>query len=271
MKTDKKFLYETTLEYLEAITSNDVSRLPLAAECRMTVNGKNTSPGNSPVWGSPRRIPYRQSFVDPVTGSSVFFGIITNTTTTHAGFGEKWWLYTVRLKTESGLITEIEEIINDNTFAHYERKPWEMTPNQAFSHILPEDERLDRESLITVVESYWNAVERSVDGFSVPFHPDAVRYECGTITTDAKNFPNSARGDFIKAENAGWRWRVLNRRYPVIDTDRGVVVSYGELSMTDSTNPDFLPCIVTEVFKIESGLIKELNAFFYAGESVSNW
>jgi hypothetical protein len=114
-------------------------------------------------------------------------------------------------------------------------------------------------------------VERSQNGFDMPFHPDAIRTECGTRTTDAKNFPNSARGDFTKVKNDGWRWRVINRRYPVLDTDRGLAISIADLGMTDQTNPNFEPCIVAEVFKIESGLIKNLNAFFYVGENRSDW
>lgn len=271
IKYSKMKLYEIALEYLEAITSNDIARLPLAKNVRVTENGILTSAGVGIVWGRSHRIPSRQTFVDPDTGAIVFFGVITNSSMKHTGVMDKWWLYTVRLQIENGLITEIEEIVADNIFAHYETKPWEIAPKAAFRYVLPKDEQVSREELKKAVECYWNAVERSADGYSLPFHPDAVRTECGTITTDSKNFPNSARGDFLKASNAGWRWDVLNRRYPIIDVERGVVVSFAELRMTEETNPDFLPCIVAEVFKIECGLISELNAFFYSGENRANW
>ena len=268
---EKNRLLRTVLEYAEAVTGNDPAAVLSAPDVRVTCNGSLSEIGKSPIWGSPRRIPYRQTFVDPETRSAVFFGIITNTTTVHAGFGEEWWLYAVRLKTNGEAVTEVEEIINANTFAHYETKPWEMRPNAVFGQVLPEDERLGSEDLKAVVEAYWNAVERSVDGHQVPFHPDAVRRECGTVTTDAKNFPNSARGDFINVSNVGWRWDVANRRYPVVDVTRGVVVSFADLRMSGGTNPDFLPCIVAEAFKIENGLIKALDAFFYPGTGDSNW
>ena len=270
-KAVKRMLLEITLEYLEAITNNDISRLPLSPRIKVTNNGIKTNIAASCVWGSPRRIPYRQTFVDPEAGGAVFYGVITNTTTVHAGFAEKWWLYALRIKVEQGLITEIEEIISDNTFAHYEKKPWELSPNIAFNCILPLDERSTREELKSIVDDYWNAVERSIDGFKMPFHPDAVRSECGTITTDAKNFPNSARGDFVKTKNEGWRWDVLNRRFPIVDIERGLVVSFADLRTTDLTNPQFLPCIVAEIFKIENGLLKGLFAFFYVGENCSDW
>ncbi len=267
----KNLLLRTTLEYLEAITDNDISRLPLSPRVKITNNGVAAKIASSGVWGSPRRIPFRQTFVDPETGSAVFFGVITNTTTVHAGFEAKWWRYVVRLKVEQSLIAEIEEIVFDSIFAHYETDPWELQPNIAFHAVLPTDERSTREELISIVDGYWNAVERSMDGRLVPFHPDAVRSECGTVTTDAKNFPNSARGDFTKPKHEGWRWDALNRRFPVVDRDRGIVVSIADLATTDTTDPKFSPCIVAETFKIENGLIKNMFAFFYVGDNRSDW
>ena len=270
-KSPKQTLLRIALEYLEAITSNDLSRLPLSPRVRSTENGIEKELGTGSIWGTPRRISSRQTFVDPKTESIVFFGVVTNTATVHTGRSAQWWIYSVRLQTEHALITEVEEIVTDHIFAHYDKKPWEITPNPAFRSMLPEDEQISRDELISTVECYWNAVERSIDGYSLPFHPDAVRSECGTITTDALNFPNSARGDFVKTSNAGWRWDVLNRRFPIVDVERGVVVSFAELRMTENTNPDFLPCIVAEAFKIESGLIIDLNAIFYAGENQATW
>jgi len=269
--TKKNILLKMVLEYVEAITNNDLSRLRLSANLKVTSNGVQTPLGESDIWGSPRRIPFRQTFVDPETGNGIFFGIITNTTTVHAGFEAKWWRYVVRLKLDNDVISEIEEIYFDNIFAHYETNPWDITPNLSFNFVIPKDEQSDHDELVSIVNCYWDAVERNLDGFLLPFHPDARRNECGTITTDAKNFPNSARGDFTKAINDGWRWDVVNRRFPVVDIDRGLVVSIADLTTTEKTNPNFLPCIVAEIFKIENGLIKDLFAFFYVGENQSDW
>jgi len=267
----KKELLKIMLEYLEALVNNDISRLTLSPDIKVTDNGIVKEIASSCIWGQAKRMPYRQTFIDPETESAVFFGVLTNTTTEHVGDRAKWWLYVARLKVVNGLITEIEEIIRDQIFAHYENMPWELKPSRSFDSVLPQDEQIGKGEMIEAVESYWNAVERSIDGYQLPFHPDAIRTECGTVTTDAKNFPNSARGDFIKSQNQGWRWNVINRRYPVIDVQRGVIVSFADLRKTSSTNPKFLSCIVAEAFKIENGLIKELNAFFYAGEQSSSW
>ena len=269
--TNKNTLLKMVLEYVEAITNNDLSRLNLSPDLKVTSNGVRSPLGSSDIWGSPRRIPFRQTFVDAETGNGIFFGVITNTTTDHVGFEAKWWRYVVRIKLEQDQIAEIEEIYFDSIFSHYETNPWEITPNPSFRFILPNDEQSGRDDLISIVNCYWDAVERNYDGFSLPFHPDAKRNECGTITTDSKNFPNSARGDFTKVINEGWRWDVVNRRFPVVDIDRGLVVSIADLSTTEKTNPKFMPCIVAEIFKIENGLIKDLFAFFYVGENQSDW
>jgi len=270
MQTEKSLL-KFALEYLEAITNNDIERLLLSPDLKVTYNGIKTTLAGSPVWGAPRRIPFRQTFADPETGSVVFFGVITNTTTRHAGFAAKWWLCAIRLKIDNNEIVEIEEIATDSIFAHFEKNFWELRPNLAFNYPLAERARSTREEMVEIVECYWRAVEGNIDSYDIPFHPDAVRSECGTITTDAKNFPNSARGDFTKVTNDGWRWDVVNRRYPVIDTDRGIVISFVDLITTGQTNPDFLPCIVAEIFKIENGLLKDIFAVFYAGENRSDW
>jgi hypothetical protein len=270
-KTTKRRLLEIMTEYLEAITDNDTSRLPLAKGVKITDNGIKTKLASSEVWGTPRRIPYRQTFVDPQTGSAVFFGIVTNTNTRHAGYKAKWWFYLLRIKVENDLITEIEEITNDNIYHHYETYPWEMTPTPAFRYVLPEDERTSREEMIAIVDNYWDAVERNGDPFSVPFHPDMQRNESGTITTNTKNFPNSSRGDFTKTANKGWRWDIRKRRFPIVDVQRGLLISFVDLKCTEETNPDFVPCILAEIFKIESGHLRDLLAFFYVGDNDSDW
>lgn len=258
-------------EYLEAVTNNDASNLPLSPDVRVTENGVDIQPGTGVIWGEPRRIPCRQTFVDPENDMAAFFGVITNTTSRHTGAKAQWWLTVIRLKLSDGRITEIEEIVRDDIFAHYEKHPWEITADPFFEIVLPAREQQTRCELIQIVEKYWDAVARDLSGQQVPFHPDAIRSECGTITTDGKNFPNSARGDFTKTGHEGWQWQVVNRRYPIVDVSRGLVVAFADLKTTEQTDQLFLPCIVAEVFRIECGLIKRLSAIFYVGDNSSQW
>jgi hypothetical protein len=267
----RKKLLDITAEYLEAITDNDTSRLPLAKNLKVTDNGKKAKIASGDVWGTPRRIPFRQTFVDPQMGEAVFFGVVTNSTTAHGSVWEEWWYYLLRLKIEDNLIAEMEEIYFNKKPAHFTTYPWEMRPNRAFDFILPPDEQAGRAELINIVDAYWDANERSIDVTTVPFHPDMQRSELGTITTNAKNFFNSSRGDFTKEQNAGWQWEIVNRRYPIVDTQRGLVVSFVDFKNKDETNPDFSPAILAEVFKIECGHIRDLFALYCPGLDDSGW
>src|ERR1700761_1955029 len=92
---DRRCLLHTLTEYTEAVTDNDASRLPLAPTVRATFNGVEGPFGKGEVWGAGRRLPYRQAFVDPATGSAVFYGIVSTATRTDKG---RWWFYVSRLK-----------------------------------------------------------------------------------------------------------------------------------------------------------------------------
>ena len=110
---DRRCLLRTLTTYTEALTDDDVSRLPLAADVRTTANGVVTPLGKSEPWGAGRRLPYRQAFVDPITGSAVFYGILTTAARPGSGAAEApahWWFYVARLKLRNRKISEVEEI-----------------------------------------------------------------------------------------------------------------------------------------------------------------
>src|SRR5262245_64917566 len=75
---DRHCLLNFLTEYTEALTDNSIARLAVAPTVRVTSNGSVVTLGKGQVWGAGRRIPYRQAFVDPVTGAAVFYGIVTN-------------------------------------------------------------------------------------------------------------------------------------------------------------------------------------------------
>ena len=77
---DRRCLLQVMFEYTEAITDNDISKLPLSPKARATNNGTDTALGKGDIWGPARRLPYRQVFVDPVTGAAIFYGVVTMST-----------------------------------------------------------------------------------------------------------------------------------------------------------------------------------------------
>ena len=92
---NRRCLLEFLQTYTEGLLDNDTSRIKVASTLRVTSNGTDVALGKGEVWGLAKRMPYRQAFVDPVTGAVMFMGTVTNAPTNQ---GERWWFYMVRLQ-----------------------------------------------------------------------------------------------------------------------------------------------------------------------------
>jgi hypothetical protein len=269
---DRRCLLKTLTTYTEALTDNDLSRLPLAANVRVTANGVVTPLGKSAPWGPGGRLPYRQAFVDPVTGAAVFYGILT--TAAHPGPsasdpGARWWFYVVRLRIQDGKITEVEEIAYDKPAGGFGADPASLTlPDRIYDTVLPEDERSSRAELFRIAGAYFDAVSHKVDYHDVPWHPECQRVELGTFTVNAPGTAGSCGGEF---ENPRMKWNVVNRRYYIADVERGVVLAIGNFT-TPPEYPTNNGSVVMEVFKVQDGLIRHISAFFKGnGQLHSGW
>ena len=97
-------LLSSTNTYLEAVLHNDIARLKLAPNVRSTDLGRTVAVGHGTLWGAAVRMPYRQTWADAGTHSTMFFGTATN------GAADTWWWYEVRLTFAGDRIAEVEEI-----------------------------------------------------------------------------------------------------------------------------------------------------------------
>jgi hypothetical protein len=144
---DRRCLLQVMFEYTEAITDNDLSKVPLSPKVRATNNGTETPLGKGDIWGPARRLPYRQVFVDPVTGAAIFYGVVTMSTRPPQPGGPaletpRWWYYVARLKVEARRITEVEEIAYEPPANGFGATPSSMTlPDRIFDTVLLESER----------------------------------------------------------------------------------------------------------------------------------
>jgi hypothetical protein len=268
---DRRCLLRTLTTYTEALTDDDLSRLPLAPGVRATSNGVVTPLGKSAPWGPGRRLPYRQAFVDPVTGAAVFYGL---TTATHPGPsasdpGARWWFYVVRLKVRDRKITEVEEIAYEKPPGGFGADPASLTlPDRIYDTVLPEDERSSRAELFKIADAYFDAVSHKIDYHDAPWHPECQRVELGTFTVNAPGTAGSCGGEF---QNPRMKWNVVNRRYYIADTQRGVVLAIGNFT-TPPEYPANNGSVVMEVFKVQDGLIRHISAFFKGnGQLHSGW
>ena len=274
---DRRCLLGFLTEYTEALTDNNVARLAAASTLRITSNGEPADLGKGQVWGPGRRLSYRQTFVDPVTGAAVFYGVVTNVTRSARGGAqadaatapEHWWYYVVRLKIERQRITEIEEMSYERPPNGFGADPATLTlPDRIFDAWLPPSERVSRDQLFDIANKYFDAVSHRIDYRDVPWHPECQRVELGVFTVNSERSPGSCGGEF---QIPSVKWNVENRRFYVADVERGVVLAIGNF-MTPPEYPTNNGSVVFEVFKVQDGMIRHIHAFFRGnGQAKSGW
>lgn len=274
---DRRCLLVFLTEYTEALTDDDLSRLAVADDVRVTSNGAVTTLGGGQVWGGPRRLPYRQAFVDPRTGAAVFYGIVTNAIRSArpgaaakaVDEAEHWWFYVVRLKVQNAQITEVEEVSYEPPAGGFGADPASLRlPDRIFDTWLPPDERSSREELFHIADLYFDAVSQRIDYHDVPWHPECQRIELGVFTVNSERSPGSCGGEF---QIPSVKWNVENRRFYIADVERGVVLAVGNFT-TPPEYPNNNGSVVFEVFKVQDGMIRQIQAFFRGnGQLHSGW
>ena len=274
---DRHCLLAFLTEYTEAITDNNLARLAVAPTVRATSNGQVVEVGKGQVWGTGRRLPYRQAFVDPLTGAAVFYGIVTTTNRPARGTArpandaapEHAWFYVVRLRVELQRITEIEEVSYEPPQGGFGASPSSLTlPDRIFDEWLPAPERVPRQQLFDIANKYFDAVSHKIDYHDVPWHPECQRIELGVFTVNTERSPGSCGGEF---QTPSVKWNVDNRRFYIADVERGVVFAIGNFK-TPPEYPNNNGSVVFEVFKVQDGLIRQIHAFFRGnGQAASGW
>jgi hypothetical protein len=256
--------------YLEALIDKKPENVPASPKLKMTNNGETAAIGETQIWKNTLLIKERQTFADPDTGEAVFFGTFTNMLSDNSvtryipqQLYAFWATVSIRIKVENGLITELEELVNDRQLRGFPALKKDIVlPDPNFGWPVPEEERSTKEEMIALIDQYWDCASGLKPIDQLPVHPDAQRFEEGYRTT---NHLHSFRGDF--KHNDTFRWDVLqeNRRYPVVDPEHGIIVSYCmmENNVADPQTREFKRgALVVEAFRIECGLIYRLLAMF---------
>ncbi|HTI66677.1 MAG TPA: hypothetical protein VL460_03905 [Caulobacteraceae bacterium] len=274
---DRRCLLHTLTEYTEAIGDNSTARLKLSPKLRATYNGIEGALGKGDIWADNRRLPYRQVFVDPVTGAAVFYGIVTEAVPRAAPGAApaaapktpRWWFYVARLKVAGGQITEVEEIAYEKPAGGFGADPSSLTlADRIFDTVLPAPERSTRQQLFHIADQYFSAVSHQLDYHDVPWHPECQRVEIGTFTVNAPGTSGSCGGEF---KTPSVKWNVINRRFYIADVERGVVLAVGNFTAPPEY-PKNNPSVVMEVFKVQDGMIRHISAFFRGnGQPHSGW
>ena len=137
-------------------------------------------------------------------------------------------MHMVRLKVLNGAITEIETIRANQGEADRLWDPDRLTAvSPDLTQSIREAERDSYYDLIAAAEGYWRAFQTNgtPDYRPARLLPDARRYENGLQTTGLVR-----NGEYQSAQRGFDEGRFLNRniwdrRYPVVDEERGIVLS----------------------------------------------
>ncbi|HEY8506773.1 MAG TPA: hypothetical protein VIL32_00365, partial [Steroidobacteraceae bacterium] len=260
--------------YMDALKHRDPSRVRFARNVRFTENNVEMPLGNDGLWATVTDVaPSGLEAADTTTGEAAWIGTV-----------EEHGLpvyYGMRLQVRNRAITEVETVVVRTTglplpFAD----PKNLVHDPSFAEILPPEERRPRERLRAVADSYFNTVELNDGVVFAPFDPECGRLENGILTTAPRT---GSSGDVAQGCEPQLRLglyrinkRIRERRYPIIDVERGVVVATGffdhanEFDRYRTTDGREMRTLLkwpnsislVEAFKIRNGRIYRIEAVF---------
>jgi hypothetical protein len=258
--------------YFAALIASDASKLPQAARARITENSTQMQLADT-FWPGAEETVFRFDIVNTRRGDTGTQTVIRNADGTKT-------MHMLRMKVQNGAITEIETIKANQGDADRLWDPDRLTEvSPYFKQSIRESERDSYYDLIGAAESYWRAFQTN----GTPAYrkarllPDSTRFENGLQTTGIVRdgqFNDTARG-FDEGRFLGRN--IWDRRYPVVDEERGVVLSIvrfglkaGAKSQSVATSNDRL---VAEFFAIKAGYIQDIQAVLVnlPDEMPTNW
>jgi hypothetical protein len=268
---DRKCLEGAVDKFLEALVAHDASKAPLSPNVKATQNGQELGVNDGMWKTATKNSTYRLYVADVEQGQVAFIGMLEE-----RGLPA---LIGLRLKVENQLITESELIVSRPREGGLGNPKGFVKPFPNLVSTLPPAQRVPREQLIAAADHYFTGLDEEDSGKNVPFDEKCQRRENGMIT--ANNPDPKARGMAAlgcKAQfDTGFSALVTDvreRRYPVVDVERGLV--YGIVffdhagNVPSYTRPDgtVVPINETfrrpltfqlgELFRVESGKIRQI-------------
>jgi hypothetical protein len=271
---------------LAAMIAHDPSLLMLARDVRYTENGVELRLGDG-MWGTlSGRGRYNLYVSEPEAGQAGLYGTVSEN-------GRLNYI-ALRVRVFEALVSEIEVIavrpsgMVDGPGAAPRPSIGQVmdqkAPRPQFLQTVPAAERIPRERLVAVANSYFTGLANQTGRFTAPFAETCERWENGHHTTHQEPNPaTTPNGLDILAmgceeqQKSGWFafvTEIRNRRFPIVDTERGLVLSFGffdhNAAVREYPLPDgrMTPNILTypqtihisELFQIRSGKIDQIEA-----------
>jgi len=230
---DRTCLKTTLDQYLTAVIKHDPAAAPLFVGFRQTENAVVVRLGTG-VWKSVTGLGKMQRrYLDAVSGQAGYFGIVEE--------GSNLAIVTVRVKVENRKITEAEWLmarkgdpgLNGAATATQAAgnffEPDNLIANPPPDRILPKAERLSREALMAITNSYFDGLTGR-DGSLIIAHPGCSRLENGNTVTGRAGRGGGKGQEAVSDCTSGlanFSAMVAARRYPVVDEEAGAVMAIG--------------------------------------------
>jgi len=215
---------------------------------------------------------YKLHFADPKAGQVGFMGTLFE-----AGHQRIVFL---RLKIENRLIYEMETLIvrSSGMGGGQTAKPV-LADKPGFHETVPPGERPSRWEMANIANLYFEAMEKGTDQLT-PFDPKCRRVENGMITAGNPDAPGEMQrmtcGEQFATGFSYLITKVRERRFPIIDEERGLVLAlvfldhsgaFPEFKMTDGTPMKLAPpfdapfsFMMAELFRIKDKKISLVEA-----------
>src|SRR5580700_6757210 len=272
--------------YLAALVRHDPAGLPLNRDVKFTENGARIKVGTEGLWIGASEAPTGFHFyaIDVGAGQAGFYGVMKER--------DKPLIIALRLRVINGQITEIEHVLARNLRADAVKNLANARPE--FITALPPANRLPRQQMVNIADSYFEAIEHA-NGKLAPFAHDCVRRENGGQTThNAKPVPwpvplgskqaddamayigTLSCSDQLDTHVMDFITRLWPRRLDIVDEELGLVFAFpmfqhrggsGTIKIYNVPGVDSLPLggsasnmQAGEVFKIDRGHIAAVEA-----------
>ncbi len=260
--------------YLGAVAAHKPEAAGLWVGFRQTENAVVIPEGKG-VWKNVTGLgSIQRRYLDPVQGQAGYYGTVM--------MGEEEAVVALRLKVQWNQVTEAEWFIarksDPGMTGEGSKTPFDietLRKTLPAQRVVPKDERLQREALQAVVNTYFDGIT-SHDGYIVKGHPGCTRYENGfptfnTNMTPANDIGNNGKTDCRTQADFGVAI-VAVRNYFVLDEESQTVMvsaAFRREAKNAKRRNHF-----TEVFHVDHGKIRDVHAaFYYAPEDrpVPNW
>jgi hypothetical protein len=283
---DRACLRNIVDQYMAAMVKHDPTGLPLAPGYKYTENTAAIPIGDG-LWVGASEAPttFTIYVLDPTSQQAGLFCVIKEF--------DKPLILALRLKIEDGKIAEIEHVIARNV--RDTSIPNLTTPRPGLLETVPLAERVPRDEMVRIANSYFEAIEHS-DGSLAPFADDCVRRENGmqtTSNTELTHDPSDPPGspidplhaqirmkscrDNINTRALSYITKIQPRRLVIVDEEKGLVLGFPmfvhrgnvrSIKIVGVPGLDTLPMKglgtsdleAGEMFKIRGGKIHEIEA-----------